>query len=207
MKALRIYLLWLLLSIPGLLMLGGLLTGRTDFHGLLHPTGEFATRTLIVALAATPLVLAFPKNKITRWLLRNRRYFGVASFGYAALHTLFYLLDEPLTEVLAEMLEIGILTGWLAFLIYVPLAVTSNDRSVRALRGNWHRLQRWVHLAALLVFLHWCLVEYHVVPALVHFVPLLLLQLYRLRKERQPGVRKIRSASPDNALPVSSKSA
>ena len=183
------YWLWILLALPALLMLFGLVSGRVDsLHRLLHPTGEFSARFLIIALIATPLLVLFPKGIVSRWLVRNRRYFGVASFAYALLHLLFYLIDEGWAEAAEEFLGIGILTGWLAFFIFVPLALTSNDAAMRRMGTAWKRLQRWVYLAAILTFAHWVFIEYHWKPALVHFVPVLLLQLVRIVKVRRAAV-------------------
>ena len=185
-KLLGKYLLWVVLAIPALLMLGGLLSGRVEnLHHLLHPTGEFSARFLIIALVATPLLVLFPNGKVSRWLVRNRRYFGVASFAYALLHLVFYLVDEGWAEAAEEFLGIGILTGWLAFFIFVPLTLTSNDTAMRRMGTAWKRLQRWVYLAAVLTFAHWVFIEYHWKPALVHFVPVLLLQIVRIVKVRR----------------------
>jgi sulfoxide reductase heme-binding subunit YedZ len=63
------------------------------FEDLLHPSGEWSVRLLILALMLTPLVQLFPQAQIVRWLVRRRRAFGVAAFGYAALHLLFYVLE------------------------------------------------------------------------------------------------------------------
>jgi sulfoxide reductase heme-binding subunit YedZ len=60
-------------------------------------------------------------------------------------------------------------------LLFVPLALTSNDASMRALKAGWKRLQRLVYPAALLVLVHWIFIHNNLGPALVHFVPLALL--------------------------------
>ena len=177
------YLLWLILLIPGSMMLFGYLTGRSTYDSAMHATGEFSARFLIIALVATPLALMFPKGKVSRWLVRNRRYFGVAAFGYALAHTVFYLNEIAFGQVLNEFLELGILTGWIAFLIFIPLAFTSNDAAVRKLKSGWKKLQRWVYVAALMAFAHWALIHNHWKPALVHFAPVILLQIYRVWKQ------------------------
>ncbi len=181
------YSLWLLLSFPLIGMIIGLFNGRGTYDVLMHATGEFSGRFLVVSLVATPLVLMFPTSKVTRWLVRNRRYFGVAAFAYALLHTIFYLYEIAFDQVMSEFLQIGMITGWLAFFIFIPLAVTSNDASVKALKGTWKKLQRWVYAAAILTFLHWALIHYHWQAAMFHFVPVLLLQVYRVWKV---GIRK-----------------
>lgn len=116
-------------------------------------------------------------------MVRRRRYFGVAAFAYAAFHTVLYLIDMgSLQAVLGEFLAFGIWTGWLAFFIFVPMAVTSNDASVRRLGRFWKPLQRFGYLAAVATLLHWMFVHNEFGPALVHFVPLALLETYRISR-------------------------
>lgn len=108
--------------------------GEPPTEWLLHPTDEFSARFMIITMMLTPLRMLFPQSGFVRWFGRRRRWLGVAAFLYAALHTLLYVLDMgTLRAVLGEALVPGILTGWLAFIVFVPLAATSNDRSVRAM--------------------------------------------------------------------------
>jgi sulfoxide reductase heme-binding subunit YedZ len=129
----------------------------------------------------SPMRLLFPNSGFWRWMMKRRRYFGVAAFAYAAFHTVLYLIDMgTLRALLGDALKFGIWTGWLAFFVFAPLAITSNDWSVRKLGAAWKRLQRWVYLAAVGVLLHWIFVHNHIGPALVHFLPLSALENYRL---------------------------
>jgi sulfoxide reductase heme-binding subunit YedZ len=138
---------------------------------------------MIIAMIITPLRLMFPKTKFWMWMMRRRRYFGVAAFAYAALHTVLYIIDmNSLQAMLDEFWALGIWTGWLAFVIFIPLAVTSNDLSQRLMLAWWKPLQRWVYPAAVLTLLHWMFVHNDFGPALVHFVPLALLEVYRIWK-------------------------
>ena len=176
--------LWLLLSVPALEMMPALLTGEgRAFHGLLHPTGETSARLLIISMMATPLVLLFKGWRGPLWLKKNRRYFGVAAFGYAALHTYVYLVDKgSLDRILSEATRFDIWTGWLAFAIFIPLAATSMDLAVRRLGTAWKPLQRWTYAAAVLTLLHWASLHDwgHPAGALIHFAPLAGLTLYRV---------------------------
>lgn len=179
------YWLWLVLALPAAGMISSLSgTDSPDIYkALLHPSGEFSARFMIIAMLASPLMLVFQGWRGPRWLKKNRRYFGVAAFGYAALHTLFYLLDAgAMARVLAEIPRLYIWTGWLAFVIFVPLAVTSMDYFVRKLGPRWKTLQRWTYPAAVLTLLHWAALHDWggIGPALVHFVPLGLLEAYRI---------------------------
>lgn len=176
------YFLWVLLALPAIPMLGSAF-GGANVERLLHPTGEFSARFMIIAMIATPLRMLFPGARFTNWLIKSRRYFGVAAFFYALLHTIFYIIDEgSLREILSEFTEFEILTGWLAFAIFIPLAITSNDYSIRKLRKLWKPVQRFVYAAAVFTLLHWIFVDEKIGSALVHFVPLAALEAYRIRK-------------------------
>jgi sulfoxide reductase heme-binding subunit YedZ len=175
--------LWALLSLPALGILVEAATAADDrvLHALLHPTGETSARLLIITLTATPLMILFKGWRGPRWLVRNRRYFGVAAFGYAALHTAFYLMSEPLARILQQATAVDMATGWLAFALFLPLAATSFDAAVRAMGTWWKWLQRWTYLAAVLTLLHWAALHDWRSPgaAIVHFAPLIALEAYR----------------------------
>lgn len=179
------YGLWFLFALPGGLMLGTALTSDDPriFHELIHPSGEFSARFLIVAMMATPLAMLLRGWRGPIWLKKNRRYLGVASFGYAALHTLFYVIDKgSMAGVINEVSRFYIWTGWIAFAIFVPLAVTSTDYYVRIMGPWWKTLQRWTYGAAVLTLLHWAALHNweHPTSAIVHFLPLTLLEAYRV---------------------------
>ncbi len=184
MKFLRSkYILWLVLANPGMFATFQFFKGNAEYGMLMHLTGEFAGRFLVISLIATPIAMLFPKGIISKWLVRNRRFFGLATFAYTLLHTIFYLLEESFAKVFDEFFQVGMITGWIAFFIFIPLAFTSTDSAVKRMGANWKKLQRWVYLAAVTAFLHWALVnpeQPHWGPALFHFTPVLLLSLYRL---------------------------
>lgn len=185
MSRLSPYWLWLVLSLPALGMASELVSSTDPrvVHKLLHPTGEFSARFMIIAMLASPLCLLLKGWRGPLWLKRNRRYFGVAAFGYAAAHTVFYVVDvATLERVMAELPRLYIWTGWVAFVIFLPLAATSMDSAVRAMGPAWKTLQRWTYAAAVLTLLHWAALHDWggVAPALVHFGPLALLEGYRV---------------------------
>ena len=179
------YTFWALLSLPAIPMVMGLASGDPGaIHGLLHPTGEFAARFMIFAMMITPLMMLFKGWRGPRWLMKRRRYLGVAAFGYAALHTVLYLIDKGAVAYTGgEISRLYIWTGWLAFLIFVPLAVTSTDGWIRRLGPQWKTLQRLIYGAAVLTLLHWAALHNWggIGAALVHFGPLAALEAYRLR--------------------------
>lgn len=183
------YFFWFLLAIPTipmtLLLSGGIspTPGASIYEFLLHPTGEFAARFMIIAMILSPLRMLFPKAKFWAWMIQRRRYLGVAAFLYALAHTVFYLADQvSLNAIFEEIGQLGIWTGWLAFFIFIPLAITSNDYSVKWMGRNWKRLQQFVYVAAVATLLHWIFIHNEFGPALVHFIPLALLEAYRILK-------------------------
>ena len=176
--------LWAVLAVPAALELYRVATVPDIWPGdLLRPTGEWSARMIIVALMLTPLGQLFPANRAVRWLVRHRRAFGVAAFGYAVLHLLLYVLDmASVAAMLAEIGAPGIWTGWLAMLCLVPPALASNEASMRLLRRSWTRVQRLAYPAAILTLIHWMLVHDGMTSALVQFAPLMLLQALRLAR-------------------------
>jgi methionine sulfoxide reductase heme-binding subunit len=174
---------WLLLSVPVLMMLTGRWQGRIESMDMLHPTGEWSARLMILAMMIGPLVSLFGPRPWLNWLVARRRYLGVGAFLYAVLHLIFYIIDMGnVDDMLAELLAPGIWTGWAALVIMIPLVVTSNDTAMRAMKAGWKKLQRLVYPAAVLTLLHWMWVHNSYTGALVHFMPLALLSLARFAK-------------------------
>lgn len=181
--------IWLLLALPGLAALQGYATGRLDAMDMLHPTGEWAVRWMVLAMLAGPLADILGPRGWTRWYLARRRWLGFAAFLYALAHLVFYVIDMgTLDDLLAEITEHGIWTGWVALLLMALPGLTSTDRAMKALRRGWKRVQQAAYPAALFTLLHWGLLEMHWTGALVHFGPLLLANLIRLIKFQ--GVRR-----------------
>lgn len=158
-------------------------TNARILHILVHPTGEWSARLLIITLMITPLAMIFKGNEVARWFRKNRRYFGVAAFAYAALHTVFYILDKgTLDRIVAELPRLYIWTGWIAFAIFIPLAVTSWDYFMRLMGPRWKQLQRWTYAAAVLTLVHWASLHNwgHPLGAILHFAPLVGLEGWRM---------------------------
>jgi len=167
---------WALLCLPALLMMRPFWSGDAIAMDMLHPTGEWSARFMIFAMILSPILSLLGPRPWLTWLIQRRRAMGVAAFGYALLHLIFYIVDMGnIDDILAEFLALGIWTGWAAMLLFVPLALTSNDASMRYLKAGWKKLQRLVYPAAVLVLVHWIFIHNNLGPALVHFIPLMLL--------------------------------
>lgn len=177
------YWLWAILALPALTMISPFFAADTHaLRGVLHGSGEFSARFLIISLMATPLMIATRGSSVARWLKNNRRYIGVAAFGYAAIHTAAYVMGADLARILADATRFDLLMGWLAFVVFIPLAATSMDYAVRRMGLWWKWLQRWTYAAAVLTLLHWAaLHDWHgwIAPA-IHFTPLIALTIYRI---------------------------
>ena len=180
-------LLWLVLTAPLAVVTYFYLTDQWFYGEYLHATGDWSAKLLILALALTPLRKFLPNSPVLGWFVRQRRYFGLASFGYAAAHLLAYLAKAGALEpVASEAAEPGMLAGYVALLLFVPLALTSNDAAVKKLGSQWKRLHRLVYFAAILTFVHWALLAFDPVEAYVHAGVLALIECLRLAKRRDP---------------------
>jgi methionine sulfoxide reductase heme-binding subunit len=118
-------------------------------------TGQAALLLLVLSLASTPL------NTLFGWkqLLPLRRPLGLYAFGYVCLHLLtFLVLDfglewEWIWQEISE--KRYILVGFAAFLLLLPLALTSTRWAMRRLGKRWKQLHRLVYVAAPLAVLHY----------------------------------------------------
>lgn len=118
-------------------------------------TGKAALIFLTLSLTITPLgtVLGW------RWLTPYRRTLGLYAFLYGTLHFLSFSwldYDFDLALIGAEVSEKRyILVGFSAFLLLLPLAITSTKGWQRRLGRRWKQLHKWVYVAAILVVVHY----------------------------------------------------
>ena len=165
---------------------GGL--GANPVEALLHLAGRWTLVFLLLGLSITPL------RRLGRWsrIIKVRRLLGLFAFFYASLHFLVYLgLDqgfawEFIGEDVAERPYITV--GVSAFLLLVPLALTSTKGWIRRLGRRWQLLHRLVYPAAILAVVHfYWQVKADTFWPLVTGAILVFLLLLRL-----PGLREIR---------------
>ncbi|WP_321817583.1 MULTISPECIES: protein-methionine-sulfoxide reductase heme-binding subunit MsrQ [unclassified Paraburkholderia] len=139
---------------------------RIVFFGLTDRLGanpiEFITRStglwtlvfLCITLAVTPL------RRLTGWnaLLRFRRMLGLYAFFYATLHFTTYIWFDKWFDVAAMLKDVGkrpfITVGFAAFVLLIPLAVTSTKAMVRKLGRRWQSLHRLIYAIGVLAILH-----------------------------------------------------
>lgn len=160
--------------------------GADPVKVLEHELGLLGLQFLVAVLAVTPL-----RNLTGVSLVRFRRALGVLAFTYVALHfTVWLTLDLAFRwgEIGADIVKRPYITvGFLAFLLLVPLALTSNNLSVRRLgAAAWKRLHWLTYPAALLAAIHflWLVKAWPVEPMLYLGAVLLLLAL-RVRPLRR----------------------
>lgn len=151
-----------------------------------HTLGLWALRFLLLTLAVTPLrqLLKLPM------LLRFRRMLGLYAFAYATLHfTAWLVLDmRGFWAVIAEDLvkRPYITVGFAAWLLLLPLAITSTEGWMRRLGRNWGRLHRLVYAIAVLAVLHfWWLVKSDIREPLLYAAILAVLLGWRMAKALQ----------------------
>jgi sulfoxide reductase heme-binding subunit YedZ len=134
--------------------MAGLGLGANPIEELLHQLGLWGLRLLIVTLCVSPLAVALHQPR----LMALRRMLGLFAFTYLALHFLTWLvLDQwlSLSRIVADIAKRPYITvGFAAFLMLVPLAVTSTNRWMRRLGRRWHALHRLIYPAVVLGCVH-----------------------------------------------------
>jgi len=174
--------------------------GANPIATALNQLGLVALIFLIASLAATPLKTTLGWT----WPIRIRRMLGLYAFFYGSLHFLTYLgLDQvlDLRAVFADVTKRNfIAVGFTAFVLLVPLAVTSTDAMVRRLGFvRWKRLHRLVYVAAALGVVHFIWrVKKDLSQPLTYCAVLALLLAIRvvafgLKKRKQLGLQRVRA--------------
>ncbi len=158
----------------------GLTANPIEF--ITHATGNWTLRFLVFTLCITPFrkILRLPE------LIRFRRMLGLFAFFYACLHFTTYIwLDKffDLSEIWKDVAKRKFITvGFAAFLLLIPLAITSTKGWVRRLGGKrWQALHRLIYFSAVLGVIHYYwLVKSAVIKPLFYGAIVGLLLLWRL---------------------------
>lgn len=132
--------------------------GANPIEYLIHFSGLWALRLLLLTLCATPML----RFLAWTWPLQLRRMLGLFAFFYACLHVLAYVaLDKYFAwaEMLEDILKRPYITiGLSAWLMLWPLALTSSQRIIARLGwSRWQRLHRLIYLLTLAALLHYAL--------------------------------------------------
>lgn len=171
----------ILLAVPALVLLSRFQVGIGGFGHLIEGSGEWAARLLIAVLCVTPLRMIFKGRHWPMWLFKRRRDLGVASFLYAVLHLSAYAVKQGSMDlILASFGNPDIVLGWTAFACMLVPFVLSNDAALHLLGTRWKLVQRLVYVAAGAALAHWLWLKADQLTAFIHFIPLLLLEAYRV---------------------------
>lgn len=167
------------------------LLGPDPASALALATGEWSIRILIASLAITPLryLLKMPR------LWTFRRMIGLFALFYVSLHLLvflMFLLQWQWADIGTEIIERPYITiGFTAFVLMVPLGLTSTHWAQRKLKRNWKRLHRLVYVINVLAVIHvlW-IVRSSYFDALLYGSLVFVLLLYRALHKYVPPVRR-----------------
>ena len=166
--------------------------GANPVEALLHGLGLWALRFLVITLAVTPLKEIAGKP----WPLAFRRMLGLFAFFYVVLHFLTWLIIDQ------EMYWSGILTdigkrpfitiGFAAFLMLIPMAITSTNGMIRRLGARrWRNLHRMIYVIALFGVWHfYWLVKSDVREPLMYLGFTIVLLGWRVWKARVTAVKR-----------------
>ena len=130
--------------------------GANPIEFITRNTGDWALYFLFITLAMTPL----RKLLQWHWLIRLRRMLGLFTFFYASLHFLCFFWFDHFFDIQTMWQDVlkrpFIAVGFIAFMLLIPLAITSNHAAIKRLGGyTWQLLHRTVYLIAVLVVLHY----------------------------------------------------
>jgi sulfoxide reductase heme-binding subunit YedZ len=156
--------------------------GANPVEYITHSTGWWTLAFILITLCVTPLrrLAGLP------WLLRLRRMLGLFAFFYASLHFITYIWLDQFFDWKDIVKDIGkrpfIMLGFAAFVLLLPLAITSTNAMVKRLGSRrWQLLHRLVYVIATLGVLHfWWLVKKDITEPIIFGALLGVLLLARL---------------------------
>jgi methionine sulfoxide reductase heme-binding subunit len=151
---------WIACLVPVARLVWGAITnnlGPDPTATIAFSTGLATLRLLTITLAISPVRRLSARLS---WLVKFRRLLGLFAFFYATLHMLTYVglyAGFSLNAMLADVARRRFITmGVAAYLLLLPLALTSTAWSIRKLGGkNWNRLHRLIYLAAICGVIHY----------------------------------------------------
>ena len=156
--------------------------GPEPVKEITHVTGNWTLRFIIITLAMTPLQKF---TKLNFWI-SYRRMFGLFVFFYASAHMMTYVgIDYRF-----DWSSIGddivkkkfIFAGFLAWLLLVPLALTSSKRMIKLLRDKWKKLHKLIYIISLLGIIHYLwLVKVVTIEPLIYLIIIIILLTLRVK--------------------------
>jgi methionine sulfoxide reductase heme-binding subunit len=158
--------------------------GANPVEFLQHATGDWTLRFLVFTLCVTPLRKLFRLPD----LIRFRRMLGLFAFFYAGLYFITYLGPDQQFDLIAMWKDVAkrpfITVGFAAFVLLIPLAITSTTGWIRRLGGKrWQMLHRSIYFAAVFGVIHYYwLVKSDVREPLFYGTIVAILLLWRIGK-------------------------
>jgi sulfoxide reductase heme-binding subunit YedZ len=161
--------------------------GANPIEEITHITGGWALRLMLITLAISPARKLFKVNG----LIHLRRLFGVLCFFYVTCHLLIYvILDQWLdwSAIIDDIKDRPYITvGFTAFVLLIPLAITSTDAMQRKLQSAWIRLHKLIYVISILAILHfWWLVKADLFEPIIYASILAVLLGYRVFTRLNP---------------------
>ena len=156
--------------------------GANPIELITRSLGTWTLTFLLFTLSITPL----RKLSGWSWLIKLRRMAGLFAFFYATLHFITYIwLDQffDLSAIYKDVIKRPFITiGFAAFVLLIPLALTSTNAMMKKMGGkNWQLLHRLVYAIALFGVLHyWWLVKKDLTQPIIYSAVLAVLLGYRL---------------------------
>ena len=156
--------------------------GPEPVKEITHVTGNWTLRFIIITLAMTPLQKF---TKFNFWI-SYRRMFGLFVFFYASAHMMTYVgIDYRFdwSSISNDIVKKKfIFVGFLAWLLLVPLALTSSKRMIRLLRDKWQKLHKLIYIISLLGIIHYLwLVKVVTVEPLIYLIIIVILLMLRVK--------------------------
>ena len=156
--------------------------GPEPIKDITHHTGKWTLYFIVITLAMTPLKHI---TNLNIWI-NYRRMFGLFIFFYASVHLMTYIgLDYrfDLTSIGDDIIKKKyIFIGFSAWLLLIPLAVTSNKRMMRTLKDKWKKLHRLIYLISLFGVIHYLwLVKRDLTEPLIFLLVILTLLAFRFK--------------------------
>ena len=180
--------------------------GANPVEFIQHATGDWTLRFLVITLCITPFrkLLKLPD------LIRFRRMLGLFAFFYACLHFLTYLGPDQSFDLAAMWKDVYkrpfITVGFAAFVLLIPLALTSTAGWIRRLGGRrWQMLHRLIYISAICGVIHYYwLVKSAVLRPLIYAAFVAVLLLWRVADWSIRRGRTIPAAAKTQRAPANS---
>jgi sulfoxide reductase heme-binding subunit YedZ len=156
--------------------------GPEPIKDITHHTGKWTLYFIVITLAMTPLKMV---TRLNIWI-NYRRMFGLFIFFYASVHLMTYVgLDYrfDITSIGDDIIKKKfIFIGFSAWLLLIPLALTSNKRMITILKGKWKKIHRLIYLISLFGAIHYLwLVKRDLTEPIIFLAVIIVLLSFRFK--------------------------